>query len=85
MGNPLKQIVCHFDFVLFFLSVVQASFFCGLPKQVLGCSCDFLSTREKFKLIILREKNSVLLLQSIGAICEDRKCHCTLESSRIRL
>lgn len=56
MGNPLKQIVCHFTFILFILSVVQTSFFYILPKQVLGCSCDFLSTGEKFQLIILRGK-----------------------------
>lgn len=56
MGNPLKQIVCHFTFVLFILSVVQTSFFYGLPKQVLGCSYGFLNTREKFQLIILRKK-----------------------------
>lgn len=58
MGNPLKQIVCHFTFVLFILSVVQASFFYSLPKQVLGCSCDFLSTGEKFQLVILRGKKA---------------------------
>lgn len=56
MGNPLKQIVCHFTFVLFILSVVQTSFFYSLPKQVLGCSYDFLSTGEKFQLVILRGK-----------------------------
>lgn len=27
---------------------------------------------------------SVLFLKSIGAICKDRMCHCTLRSSRIR-
>lgn len=57
MGNPLKQIVCHFTFVLFILSVLQTSYFYSLPKQVLGCSCDFLSTGEKFQLVTLRGGN----------------------------
>lgn len=43
------------------------------------------STQEKdFNSLFLGKKNSVLLLQSIGANCKDRKCHCTLKSSRIK-
>lgn len=59
MGNPLKRIACHFTSGLFILSVVQISFFYSLPKQVLGCSYDFLNTKEKFQLVIVREKRIV--------------------------
>lgn len=61
MGNPLKQIVCHFTFVLFILSVVQASFFYGLPKQVLGLVETSSAQEKNFNSLFLGEKNQYVV------------------------